>query len=59
MIEKILVSETDLAETPHEGEVRKLYDFEHATVVHIKLEPGEKLHPHITPVDALFYGLEG
>ena len=39
--------------------VRKLYDSEHALVMHINLLPGEKLKKHITPVDVLFFILEG
>ena len=58
-IKKISVEKVGTAKTPHNVDVRKLLSFEHATIVHILLKPGESLHPHITPVDALFYGLEG
>ncbi|MDD3043391.1 MAG: cupin domain-containing protein [Methanosarcinaceae archaeon] len=44
---------------PHNVSVRKLYDTEHAQVMHIELKPGEKLKKHITPVDVFFYVLEG
>ena len=44
---------------PHGVSVRKLYDSEHALVMHINLLPGEKLKKHITPVDVLFFILEG
>ncbi len=44
---------------PHGIETRKLYDSEHAIVVHIMLNPGESLKRHITPVDVFFYVLEG
>ena len=44
---------------PHKVDARRLYDGEHAQVVHIELKPGERLKKHITPVDALFYVLEG
>jgi len=37
----------------------KLYDTDNAMVVHLQLEPGESLKPHITPVDVFFYVLEG
>ena len=50
---------TDIAQTPHKVAVRKLFSFDHATFVHITLESGETLLPHITPVDATFYILEG
>ncbi|HHT19255.1 MAG: cupin domain-containing protein [Euryarchaeota archaeon] len=51
--------ETPIADTPHKVDVRKLYDTENAQAVHIKLEPGESLKKHITPVDVFFYVLEG
>ena len=44
---------------PHGVKASKLYDSEHAQAVHITLEPGESLKPHITPVDVFFYVLEG
>ena len=53
------VSETAIKETPHKVDVRKLYDKDTAQAVHIKLEPGEGLKPHITPVDVFFFILEG
>jgi len=43
----------------HGVDVRKLYDTEHAQVMHITLRPGESLKKHITPVDVFFYVLEG
>ncbi len=46
-------------DTPHKVDVRKLYDTKNAMAVHIKLEPGESLKKHITPVDVFFYVLEG
>lgn len=48
-----------LRDTPHKVDVRQLYDDPSAQVVHITLEPGETLKPHITPVDVIFYILEG
>ena len=44
---------------PHGVEVKRLYDNEHAQVVHMRLRPGEALKKHITPVDVFFYVLEG
>jgi len=44
---------------PHGVKSWKLYDTENAMVVHLQLEPGEALKPHITPVDVYFYVLEG
>ncbi len=48
-----------LLETPHKVKVSKIYEKENAQVMHITLEPGESLIPHITPVDVFFYVLEG
>ncbi|NLV23949.1 MAG: cupin domain-containing protein [Deltaproteobacteria bacterium] len=44
---------------PHNVQASKLYDTEHAQVVHLTLEPGQALKKHITPVDVFFYVLEG
>jgi mannose-6-phosphate isomerase-like protein (cupin superfamily) len=46
-------------ETPHGVDVRKMFDGEHAQVMEIKLMPGESLKKHVTPVDVVFYVLEG
>jgi len=54
-----VVKETQIAETPHKLDVRKLYDNETAQAMHITLQPGEALKPHKTPVDVFFYILEG
>lgn len=55
----INVSETHCLSTPHNVDVRKIYDGESAQAMHITLQPGEALKPHITPVDVFFYILEG
>lgn len=44
---------------PHNVKAAQVYDGEHATVVHLTLEPGQSLKRHITPVDVFFYVLEG
>jgi len=44
---------------PHGVEARKLYDSQHAQVMHITLGPGQSLKKHTTPVDVFFYVLEG
>jgi quercetin dioxygenase-like cupin family protein len=49
----------DIVETPHKVDVKKLYDYDNAQVMHISLQPQEALKPHITPVDVFFYILEG
>ncbi|MBN2070436.1 MAG: cupin domain-containing protein [Candidatus Krumholzibacteriota bacterium] len=46
-------------ENPHGIKASRLYDTQHAQVVHMTLGPGEALKRHITPVDAIFYVLEG
>ena len=53
------LKETSITEIPHKLDVRKLYDKNTAQAMHIKLEAGESLKPHITPVDVFFYVLEG
>ena len=44
---------------PHKVDSRKLFDDAKASVIHLTLQPGEKLLRHITPVDVVFYVLEG
>jgi len=46
-------------ENPHKVDVRQLYNDPSAQVNHITLQPGESLKPHKTPVDVVFYVLEG
>lgn len=53
------VTETSINDTPHKVDARLIYDNESAQAVHIMLQPGESLKPHITPVDVFFYILEG
>ncbi|MCW4048771.1 MAG: cupin domain-containing protein [Candidatus Bathyarchaeota archaeon] len=58
-MEMTKVSETSPGKNPHGIETKKIYDHENALGIHIKLQPGERLRRHITPVDVLFYVLEG
>jgi len=44
---------------PHGVDARSISDTENAQVVHITLQPGEALKKHITPVDVVFYVLQG
>lgn len=44
---------------PHGIDVRLLYNSDTAQAMHITLNKGESLKPHITPVDVFFYVLEG
>lgn len=53
------IDNIEIADTPHKVAVKKLFNFEHATIVHIELKPGEALKLHKTPVDVTFYVLEG
>ena len=53
------VTETPIKETPHKIDARMLYDRDSAQAVHILLNPGESLKPHITPVDVFFFVIEG
>ncbi|MDO8896071.1 MAG: cupin domain-containing protein [Bacteroidales bacterium] len=49
----------EIKQTPHKVDVRQLYDKTDAQAMHILLQPGEQLKPHITPVDVFFFILEG
>jgi len=53
------VSDAPVHPNPHGIDARKLYDTEHAQAVVLTLHPGEHLKRHITPVDAIFFVLEG
>ncbi|NOX86836.1 MAG: cupin domain-containing protein [Chlorobi bacterium] len=55
----IKVSDTPTKENPHNVDARMLYDKNSAQAVHIQLNPGESLKPHITPVDVFFFVIEG
>ena len=55
----IKVADAESRENPHGVDARALHESEHALVSHITLNPGEALKRHITPVDVIFYVLEG
>ena len=55
----IEVQKVEMAPNPHGIDVRKLYGNEKIQVNHITLKPGEQLKKHVTPVDVLFYVLQG
>ena len=55
----INVKNQETIQTPDNVDVKKIYDYDNAQVMHITLQPGESLKPHITPVDVFFYILEG
>jgi quercetin dioxygenase-like cupin family protein len=51
------IDEAEVVKNPHGVKVQRLYTSEYASIMHLTLEPGEKLRQHITPVDAIFYGI--
>ncbi|MFC1978850.1 cupin domain-containing protein [Chloroflexota bacterium] len=55
----VAVSSASLHLNPHNADVKKMYDTEHAQAMHIELKPGQALKKHITPVDVFFYVLQG
>jgi mannose-6-phosphate isomerase-like protein (cupin superfamily) len=46
-------------QNPHKIDARNIYEDENALIVHMLLQPGDSLLLHKTPVDAVFYVLEG
>jgi len=52
-------TKTPTSQNPHHVDVRELCEIPHAVVVMITLQPGESLKRHMTPVDVIFYVLEG
>ena len=55
----VVVSDAQSRPNPHGVDARSLSDTVNAQVSHIALKPGESLKKHITPVDVVFYVLEG
>ena len=55
----IEVKNAEISDTPHKVDVRPLISNPHIATVHITLEPAGSLKKHKTPVDAIFYVLEG
>jgi mannose-6-phosphate isomerase-like protein (cupin superfamily) len=55
----IIWEDAETIENPHNVDVRRLYNTEHAQIAHILLKPNEQLKKHITPVDAIFFVLKG
>jgi len=55
----VVVRDIQSKPNPHGVDARMISDTESAQVVHITLHPGESLKKHITPVDVIFYVLEG
>ncbi len=53
------LSATAIKETMHKIDLRELYSTGDAQVMHLSLQAGEQLKPHITPVDVFFFVIEG
>lgn len=53
------VSRVESSPNPHHVDVRKIFESPAISAVVISLQPGESLKKHVTPVDVLFYVLEG
>ena len=53
------VKDLKIQENPHQADVRQMYNHDIAQVMHMTMNPGQSLKPHITPVDVFFYVLEG
>ena len=53
------VADIPTKDNPHKVDARMLYDKNSAQAVHLQLNPGESLKPHITPVDVFFFIIEG
>lgn len=53
------VSETPINNNVHQVDARMIYNMESAQAVHMQLQPGQSLKPHITPVDVFFFVIEG
>ncbi len=59
MIIKRRWKDAEIRENKHNLDAREIYHGVHAQIMHINLKPGEALIPHKTPVDVVFYVLEG
>ena len=53
------VKDLQVQENPHGVDVRQMYNHDNAQAMHMTLNSGQSLKPHITPVDVFFYVLEG
>ncbi len=53
------LDETQIMNNAHNVDVRNLYNKEAVMITVITLIPGQSLKRHITPVDVVFYVLEG
>lgn len=53
------VAESNTFSNPHNVAAKKIFESPQAAVIHMALKPGESLKSHVTPVDVVFYVLEG
>ena len=53
------LSEVEIMKNAHDVDARNLYTTNNAMITVITLEPGQSLKRHITPVDVVFYVLQG
>jgi quercetin dioxygenase-like cupin family protein len=53
------VADTNSFENAHAVEAKEICNTKQAQVIHMSLEQGQSLKKHTTPVDVLFYVLEG
>jgi len=53
------LEQTDIMDNAHNIDARNLYNSEEAMVTVITLLPGQRLKRHITPVNVVFFVLEG
>ncbi len=58
-METISYKEIETARNPHGVEAKKIHENAYIQIVHLLLKPGESLKKHTTPVDVIFYVLEG
>lgn len=48
-----------IKENPQGLDAREVYHTEYAQIMHLKLEPGETVKPHKSPIDVIFIVMEG
>jgi len=53
------LEETKIMDTAHKLDTRNIYAKDSAVITIITLQPGQSLKRHITPVDVVFYVLDG
>ncbi|MFW5805890.1 MAG: hypothetical protein ACOCVX_05110 [Bacteroidales bacterium] len=49
------VNDLPIKENPHKADVRMMLKSGKFQVMHLALEPGQSLKPHVTPVEAFFF----